>query len=131
MVKKLEKIRRELRDLRRIAHSIETMLTLKERHQRRIAYLREIGTPEAISEIEKIKTLLDGLKIEESIAKVIDIESRYMGAIGQLETVDRTIIIEGYINGKPYWKIGKEMGYSEDGIKKRARRALEKLSDNV
>ena len=131
MVKKLEKIRRELRDLRRIAHSIETMLTLKDRHQRRIAYLTELGTAEALSEVEKIKTLLDGFKIEESIAKVNEIESRYMGAIGQLETVDRTIIIEGYINGKPYWKIGKEMGYSEDGIKKRARRALEKLSDNV
>lgn len=128
MKKKQEMIRRELRDLRRLTHSIDTMLTLRDNHERRIRYLTEKGTPEAQSEAERIKALLDGLKIEETIARANELEARYMSAIGKLEPLERTVIIEGYINGKPYWKIGKEMGYSERSIQSRVNAALEKLA---
>ncbi len=128
MVKKIQEIRRELRDLRRLTHSIDTMLTLRDNHERRIKYLTEKATPEAQGEAERIKGLLDGLKIEESIAKANELEARYMSAIGKLEPLERTVIIEGYINGKPYWKIGKEMGYSERSIQARVNAALEKLA---
>ena len=127
MKEKLKKIRRELRDLRRLTHSIDTMLTLRDNHERRMAYLSTCGSG-AQSEIERIKGLLDSLKIEESIAKANELEARYMSAIGKLDPLDRTVIIEGYINGKPYWKIGKEMGYSERSIQSRVNAALEKLA---
>lgn len=124
---KVQEIRRDLRDLRRLTHSIDTMLTLRDNHERRIAYLSTCG-PGAQAEIEKIKGLLDSLKIEESIAKVNELEDKYMAAIGSLEALERMVIIEGYINGKPYWKIGKEMGYSERSIQVRVNAALEKLA---
>ena len=50
-----------------------------------------------------------------------------MAAIGRLDALERMVIIEGYINGKPYWKIGKEMGYSERSIQNKVNSALDKL----
>ena len=38
---KVQEIRRDLRDLRRLTHSIEAMLTLRDNHERRIKYLTE------------------------------------------------------------------------------------------
>ena len=115
------------RDLRRLTHSIDTMLTLRDNHERYMSYLSTRG-PEAQGEIERIKRLIDGLKIEESISKINELETRYMGAIGQLEPLERTVIIEGYINGKPYWKIGKELGYSERSIQAKVNAGIEKLA---
>lgn len=131
MKKKQEMIRRELRDLRRLTHSIEAMLTLRDSHERRIKYLTERGTTETLAEAEHAKKLLDGLKIDESIAKANELEARYMSAIGKLEPLERTVIIEGYINGKPYWKIGKEMGYSERSIQNKVNSALDKLAKRL
>ena len=124
---KVREIRRDLRDLRRLTHSIEAMLTLRDNHERRIKYLTEKGTDDALAEAERTKKLLDGLKIDESIAKANELEDKYMAAIGSLDALERMVIIEGYINGKPYWKIGKEMGYSERSIQNKVNSALDKL----
>ena len=124
---KAQEIRRDLRDLRRLTHSIEAMLTLRDNHERRIKYLIEKGTDDALTEAERTKKMLDGLKIDESIAKANELEDKYMAAIGSLEALERMVIIEGYINGKPYWKIGKEMGYSERSIQNKVNSALDKL----
>lgn len=128
--RRVEEIRRDLRELRRLTHSIESMLTLRDNHTRRITYLRTCG-PGAAAEIERINAMLESLKIKEAIAKANELEARYMGTIGRLDASLRTVIIEGYINGKPYWKIGKEMGYSERSVQAKANAALEKLSKMI
>lgn len=127
-MKRAEDVRRELRELRRLTHHIEAALKVKENHEKRIAYLLEVGTAEAAVEAEKVKNLIGTLRIEESIAGANELEGRYMAAIGRLDRLDRTIILEGYISGKPYWKIGKEIGYSERGVQERTRVIVEKLS---
>lgn len=127
---RVQEIRRELRELRRLTHSIDSMLTLRDNHERRIAYLGTCG-PGAEAEIERIKAALDALKIRETIAKANELETRYMGAIGRLDAPLRTVIIEGYINGKPYWKIGREMGYSERSVQTKVNAALEKLAKMI
>lgn len=127
---RVQEIRRELRELRRLTHSIDSMLTLRDNHERRIAYLGTCGLG-AEAEIERIKAALDALKIRETIAKANELETRYMGAIGRLDAPLRTVIIEGYINGKPYWKIGREMGYSERSVQTKVNAALEKLAKMI
>lgn len=132
MEKKIRQIRSDLRELRKLTHSIEAALTVKENHERRKAFLRSLPpTPEISVELQRIDEVLSALRIDECIAKSSALELKYMTAIGRLDRLDRSIIIEGYINGKPYWKIGKEMGYSEVGIKKRVERILEKLASNI
>lgn len=129
-VEKIEKIKKDLRRLSKLSHSIEVSLTIKERHEkRRELLLQEEQTEETIGEISKIDRVLSSLHIQEYIKEATALEERYMGAISRLEPLDKTIILDGYINGKAYWKIGRDIGYTEDGVKKRVKKSIEKLAN--
>lgn len=129
---KIAKIKKDLRRLRNITHSIEVLLKVKEMQEKRISYLEwerpVIGSNE---EAEKIRENQAALRIYENIKEVTTLESEYIEAISKLEPLDRTIILDGYINGKAYWKIGREIGYTEAGVKKRMQKIFEKLADIV
>jgi DNA-directed RNA polymerase specialized sigma24 family protein len=129
---KILRIKHDLRQLRKITHSIEVSLQVKERHERRLELLRKgKQTPENLDEMSKICKVLSTLHIEDSIQKATELELRYAEAIQSLEPLDRTIILDGYINGKAYWKIGRDIGYTERGIQKRINEAIEKLADLI
>ena len=128
-MQKMKKIRSDLRELRKLSHAITAQLELKHRYEERRAYLVSLASFDVYLEIERIDAILATLKIEDSIKRAGELELEYMKAIGKLGIIDKTIIIDGYLNGVPYWKIGKKLGYSEDGIKKRASRALDKLTE--
>lgn len=131
-MKKIQEIRKDLRELRKLTHSIEAALTVKENHERRKAFLLSLEqTPEIISEVERTETVLSALKIEFCIAEANALELKYMEAINQLSRTDKTIILDGYINGKPYWKIGKDLGYSERSIQNRANSAIEQIARKI
>ena len=129
---KIAKIKKDLRRLRNMTHSIEVLLKVKEMQEKRISYLewerQVIGSDEAA---EKIRENLAALRIYENIKEVTTLESEYIEAISNLDPLDRTIILDGYINGKAYWKIGREIGYTEAGVKKRMQKIFEKLADIV
>lgn len=127
---KKEKVKSDLRELRKITHSIQVALNCKQNHERRLEVLRNgKQTKETVDEIRKIEGVLSSLNIEANIKKATALETIYMEAIGQLEGFDKTIIIDSYINGKPYWKIGRDIGYTEVGIRKRIDKAIEKLTN--
>lgn len=124
-----EKVKSDLRRLRKITHSITVALECKQNHERRLEVLRNgRQTQEATEEIKKLEEVLGSLHIEENIKKATALESLYMEAIDKLEGFDKIIIIDGYINGKAYWKIGRDIGYTEVGIRKRVEKAIEKLA---
>lgn len=124
-----EKVKSDLRKLRKITHSITVAMECKQNHERRLEYLRgKIATKDNTEEIQKLEEVLGSLHIEENIKKATALEATYMEAIDKLEGFDKTIIIDGYINGKPYWKIGRDIGYTEVGIRKRVEKAIEKLA---
>ena len=125
-----EKIKRDLRRLRKVAHDIEVSMRVKETHEKRLVYLSSLSplTDEAKAEAEKIRRNLATLRIEESIKEATALESRYMRAISSLDPLDRTIILDGYINGKAYWKIGRDIGYTERGVQNRIGAIIERLS---
>ncbi len=125
-----EKIKKDLRTLRKITHSIEVALACKKNHENRIEYLKQSKqTPERVAEIKRLEMILSNLHIEDAIRKASVLEEVYVSAIDKLEPLDKTIIIDGYINGKAYWKIGRDIGYTEAGIRKRLEKAIDKLSD--
>ena len=119
------RVKRDLRNLRKLTHSIEVSLQVKERHEKRLAWLKERQpTKEVKSDIEQIEKVLATLDIEKYISKATAIEAKYMEAINKLEPFDKTIILDGYINGKAYWKIGRDIGYTERGVQKRVSIAI-------
>lgn len=124
-----EKIKRDLRQLRKITHSIEVSLQVKERHERRLEVLQQGKQSKEVSEeIAKIQQVLSTLRIEESIKRATALELRYAEAISKLDPLDKTIILDGYINGKAYWKIGRDIGYTEVGVQKRIKKIFERLA---
>ena len=132
MTAKAQTVKKELRKLRMLTHSIEATLRTRELHERRRAALREReATAEVKSELLRLERIIAAMSIEAESRAASELELKYMTAINSLEPIDKTIILDGYINGKPYWKIGRDIGYSEDGVKKRARLALVKLAEKL
>ena len=129
---KITKIKKDLRRLRKITHSVEVALQVKERYERRLLYLQnKQDTKGSIAEEEKIRKNLAVLRIDDSIKESTELEALYMEAISKLEPLDRAIILDGYINGKAYWKIGRDIGYTEIGVQKRVKRIIEILATIV
>ena len=125
-----KEVKRDLRQLRTITHSIETSLEVKRRHEERLTVLRaKERTSETEEAIKKIESALATLDITEDIKRAAALESRYMEAISRLDRFDRTIILDGYINGTPYWKVGREIGYSERGVQKRVGNIIKRLAE--
>lgn len=84
-----EKVKSDLRRLRKITHSITVALECKQNHERRLEVLRNgRQTQETIEEIKKLEEVLGSLHIEENIKKATALESLYMEAIDKLEGFD-------------------------------------------
>ena len=125
-MEKTEKVRADLRLLRKIGHNIDVLIGVRQRHEARLEMLKR--ERRSIDEIRKIEAVIDGLQISQSIERATEIEEQYIRAINQLDPLDRTIILDGYLNGKSYWKIGASIGYSESGVKKRINKIIEQIA---
>ena len=124
-----EKIKRDLRLLRKITHSIEVSLTVEKRHKERLEILRkQEQTEEFKQNIADIEAVLASLDTAKYIQRATELESRYIEAINKLDPLDKTIILDGYVNGKAYWKIGRDIGYTEVGVQKRVNKIIEILA---
>lgn len=128
----IETIKKDLRQLRKVTHSIEALLTMKEKHERRLAYLSgRPSSPEVEEEKKRIEKLLEGIDLQGYIKRATTLEEKYMAAIDKLEPLDKKIIVDGYINGKAYYKIGRDIGYTEVGIRKRLEKIIKQIQANM
>lgn len=122
-------IRTDLRKLKKIQKSIDIYQEVEERHKKRLALLKAgEQTKSAIEDIAKIQEILKNISTSECISRSLAIESKYMSAINKLEPLDKTLILDGYINGVRYRDIGEKLGYSEIGIQKKMSIAIERLA---
>ena len=125
-----EKIKRDLRLLRKITHSIEVSLTVENRHKERLEVLhKQEQTEEVKQNIADIEAVLATLDTAKYIQRATELESRYIEAINKLDPLDKTIILDGYVNGKAYWKIGRDIGYTNEGVQKRVNKIIERLAE--
>ena len=133
MEQRILKVKQDLRRLRKLSHAIAAELKAKESHERRLLYLRSIDDPgeDVLIDIMRTEDAIKALRVDEHIRAAAELEGRYMDAISSLEPLDRAIIIDGYINGKAYWKIGRDIGYTEAGIKKRVSAAIESIAARI
>lgn len=129
--KKIIRIKEDLRQLRFLSHYITAKITMKENHEKRLEVLKTLSLKDADSEADKVKRMIASCQIDKRIMEANELEQKYISAIEQLDYIDSTIIVEGYINGKPYWKIGRDIGYTAEGIQKRAKKAIENLANII
>ena len=132
MSNNLNKVKSDLRQLKHLSYVINSQMEVKERHKQRLDLLRATEQTEDVKEdIMRLESLLKKLNIEDNIVKATNLENKYLEAINKLSGLDKTIITDAFINGKPYWKIGNRIGYTERGIQKRVSIALKKIADYV
>lgn len=123
-------VREELRQLRFLNRSIDTALQVKKNHEERLLALREREQTEEIkSIIGRIEASLKIFDITEEIRKAAELEMRYMKVIERLDRLDRIILLDGYINGTPYWRVGKKIGYSERGVQRRLANIIRRIAN--
>lgn len=130
---KILKVKKDLRRLRKLSHAIAAELRAKEIHERRLAYLRSIEDPgeDVLIDMMRIEEAIGALRVDVHIKEAADLEAKYIEAIGTLDELDRAIVVDGFINGKAYWKIGRDIGYTEAGIKKRVDAAIDKIVKTI
>ena len=125
-------VKNDLRQLKKTIHIIESLKKAQQRYIQRIEALSRLVQTDKIKEqISTTKKVMSLMNIEEYVKDATEIESKYMSYISQLDPIDKVIILDNLVNGIPYWKIGLKLGYSEDGIKKRASKAIRHLASMV
>lgn len=131
-MKGLNEVKKDLRELKKHAHAIEKLKMAQSTHMARIKMLeRMLPSDKANELIKKEMAHLEALPICKEIDKAREIEEKYMGAIMALDPIEKSIVVDTYINGVPYWKIGIELGYSEEGIRKRLAKAIKSIACQV
>lgn len=122
----IEQVKKDLRNIRRLSHTAKVLKDTEKQHRERIELLRSrTGTEETIKKIERF---IASLGVDRYITQVTELENRYMAAIERLDRIERTIILDGFICGKPYWKIGSEIGYSVEAVQKKVNCIMAKIA---
>ena len=125
---RIERVKKDLRELKKHVHLINTLQRRRAQYLLRIEDLKKSHRIKAREEIIMLEEVLSLMNIEKYIERAADIEKKYMKKIKSLSITDQIIIIDYYINGLPAWKIGMRIDYSEDGIRKRLQKAIEKIA---
>ncbi len=121
-------IKKELRQLRKTIHIVEALKETQERYIKRIEALSRLVQTDKIKEqIETTKKVMSLMNIAQYVEEATELEKKYMTAINRLEPMEKAIILESFINSKPYWKIGLQFGYSEEGVRKKIDAIIRKL----
>ena len=121
-------IKSDLRKLKKTIHILDALKETQERYIKRIETLSKFVQTDKIKEqIETTKTVMNLMDIDYYIKEANEIESKYMSTINKLEPMEKLIIVECFINGKPYWKVGMELCYCEDTIRKKAEKIIRKM----
>ena len=131
-MKGINEVRKDLRELKKHAHAIEKLQRVYQTHEARIKMLKRLGENDKVKAlIEKEESYISSIKLCEEIDNARLLEEKYMGAIVKLDPIDKSIILDACINGTPYWKVGYELGFSEEGVRKRINKILKAIALNV
>ncbi|MBQ3018094.1 MAG: hypothetical protein IJD89_04025 [Clostridia bacterium] len=128
-MKEINEVKKDLRELKKLTHASRAIESAVDTHLARIKTLKNLPSSERISTlISKEEELLKSLNTLGKIEDAQLLENKYMEAIMSLDPTDKTIALNTYINGVPYWKTGIELGFSEEGVRKRITKIIKKIA---
>lgn len=130
-MKGIDEVKKDLRELRKYTHAIKQIEMAQRTHLARIKLLEGLESEKARALIENERRLLSLTDPTSEIERACAIEEKYMSAINALPLVDKGIIVDAFINGTPYWKIGLAVGYSEEGVRKMVSKIISKIAQTV
>lgn len=129
---KAEEVKEDLKSLKNYTLAINKLRETQETHIMRIKMLEKMQKSEKINSIiERERKLLSDLDIATKISEAQEIEEKYMKTILSLSPLDRSIILDAYINGQAYWKIGVAIGYSEEGVRKKISKIIKNIALSI
>lgn len=128
-MKEIKEVKRDLNELRKLTHAIKAIESAADTHKSRIRLLSSLAQTDKIKElISKEEELLKSIYGADKIEETQSLEKAYMDAIMSLDPTDRSIALNTYINGLPYWKTGLEVGYTEEGVRKRIAKIVKQIA---
>ena len=128
-MEEISKVKKEIKQLRQNMRLLDALASSDARNAKRLDTLKASPQSEAVqAEIARIRRSLDSVCAKKLSCDIMRLEEKYMRAINSLPSFDKTIFLEFFIEGLPYWKIGMNTGYSEDGIRKRIYKMAEKIA---
>ena len=127
MKEKIYRVKKDLRALKKSSHALNRLIELHGLCYKKVKVIEALeGEASALAEREKEIALALGIKAE--ILKSQELTGKYAAAIGSLDTEDKAMLLDCYINGMPYWKIAMEYGFSEEGARKHIDKIVKKIA---
>lgn len=126
----VDELKIELKQFRLSQTINKALLQTNDNYKKRIEELSsKLPNVDVQKEIIELKILLKTLDVESYVYEDIEKKTRYMKAIKLLDKIDQYLIVEHFINHAPYWKIGKQLYYSEEWVRRRMPKSLKILCD--
>ena len=127
----IERVKKDLRELKKTTYTINALTRTKEGFQKRLREINKLLRKKHQRETQAIYEILEKLDIEGYIERARATINKYTSAFESLSPIDQAIVIDYYINGEPAWKIGMDIGFSEDGIRKRLGKIIKEIAKSV
>ena len=132
MKNRINKVRRDLRALKKSSHALQRLIEIRGIHYRRIDLLKSLPQSEERAElIVREKELISALCIEQQIKENEEMENEYMQAIAALSPVDKAMALDCFVNGMPYRRLAMEYGLSEEGARKRISAIIKRIASTI
>ena len=131
--KSINQIKKELRFIKKANIAIDTYMDTQAKFQRRLDWLKtQKQSPKVLKDLEGTQKVLNALKQTVNIDRLSNLEEFYLTNIGKLDDeYDRLVLIKVYIQGQTFDKVSRQLCYSIDGLKDRAKRAINKLRSAI
>ena len=131
--KSINQIKKELRFIKKANIAIDTYMDTQAKFQRRLTWLKtQKQSPKVLKDLEGTQKVLNTLKQTVNIDRLSNLEEFYLTNIGKLDDeYDRLVLIKVYIQGQTFDKVSRQLCYSIDGLKDRAKRAINKLRNAI
>lgn len=132
MKNKINKVKRELRVVKKTSHAIKRLIEFQGLHFTRIRALEALPSEKRREEIiENEKELIKSMDIDSLVLESEELEKKYKSALDTLSPEDRAMVTDCYFCGMPYWKIAMEYGFSESGARKHLDKIVEKIAKAI
>ena len=126
------KIRKDLRQLKVNVHAVNALEKAYNTHIKRIKMLEGLEQNDyTVRLINRERDKLNSLDFKGQIEELTSLEIKYKDLIFSLPSLEKTIMVDCFFNGKSYWQIGALLGFSEEGIRKKVGLIINKLAKNL
>ena len=122
-MKGINEVKKDLRELKKHVHALRRLEVACKTHEMRIKLLSTLKQTERTRELIRVeRELIQAIDIGGAFDSAQRLELYYIDKINKLCPTDKSIMVDAFLNGVPYWKIGIDLGFSEETIRKRVDR---------